>query len=153
MPRGFRAIGSAFEQRQAFNAGDQIYLRVRGARAAIANLYRTEEDIVEGMREASRNAARDTRDLAFQLCPVDTERMRNSLDYELSPDELTFNVFYDPAPFIADGVAYYPPFVEFGTVNMDAQPTLLPAFNEMDLVYQADISRLVRQAIKRRRVA
>lgn len=151
--RGFTPINTAAGQRAAWEAGEPIVLKVHGQRAVIANIYRTYDDIVQEMRDATERTARRTHKLAYQLSPVDTGRMRESLRYDLSPDKLAFDVYFDPLPFLVDGVPYYPPFQEFGTKFHDAQPSLIPAFRAYDSVYKTDIRKSVRKGIARNRLA
>lgn len=68
--------------------------------------------------------------IARQLCPVDTGRLRDSIAVETySGHRPGFGV----AKRVVVGAkneqgVEYGPFVEFGTVNMAAQPFLMPAF-------------------------
>lgn len=57
---------------------------------------------------------------AKELCPVDTGRLRNSISSELRTEN-------DNLVGIVGTDVEYAPFVEFGTVRMDAQPFLIPA--------------------------
>lgn len=152
-PRGFRPISSAQGQAAAWAAGDRIVLTVHGQKATIANIYKTYDDIVDRMRKTTRETAQNVHDMAYQLSPVDTGRMRESLTVSFSDMGLAFDVFFDPLPFIVDGVAYYPPFQEFGTKYMDAQPSLIPAYRFHERRYKADIGASVREAIARNRRA
>lgn len=58
---------------------------------------------------------------AKQLCPVDTGRLRSSISWAIVPDGRSI------AGVVGTDVEYAP-YVEFGTVKMDAQPFLRPAF-------------------------
>ena len=54
-------------------------------------------------------------------CPVDTGNLRDSIKYSIDENE--------PAVLIGTNVEYAP-YVEFGTVKMQAQPYLRPAVIE-----------------------
>lgn len=59
---------------------------------------------------------------AVDYCPVDTGRLRGSITYDTD----------DTTMYVGTNVEYAP-YVELGTVNMDAQPFLRPALeNHMD---------------------
>lgn len=88
----------------------------QGLAAALADLeLRTEDDLMRlGLR--TQNAAR-------RLCPVDTGRLRASIQAVKGKDGK--GVYVD----IGTNVEYAIP-VEFGTDRMDAQPFLRPALNQ-----------------------
>lgn len=127
-------------------------LQVSGTQGVIANLYASQVRIGKHIRAVNRRAARQTRDLARQLAPKDTENLADSLTYELSPDQLVFDVFHDPAFFPG---APYQIFQELGFRHYASgefiqNAHLLPAWNAMRPHYSADISRAVRAAIRGR---
>lgn len=127
-------------------------LRIEGATALIANIYRTQDDVVEAMRVATRRAAQDTRDLAVQLAPKETGYMARNIKKSLTPDEIGFDVYCDPDDYLPHGLAFYPFYQELGTSRMEAQPFLRPAFEAMSPVYQADITAAIKQALRQRTI-
>lgn len=71
---------------------------------------------------ALRARAEEIRDRAKALAPVDTGRLRDSIDYELDTDER------GPVARISWGSgAFYGQFIEFGTRRRPARPFLRPA--------------------------
>jgi HK97 gp10 family phage protein len=122
-------------------------VRVEGRTALIANIYRAEYSIVEEMRVATRRAGQETRDLAVQLAPKETGYMARNIKVEYTPDEIGFDVFCDPNDYLPHGLPFYPPYQEYGTSMMEAQPFLRPAFEAMSPYYRADISRAIRRAL------
>lgn len=95
-----------------------ITVRVKGAdqvNAALDNLY--QNVIVPKINQAIQKAGMRCQKLAKLKCPVDTGRLRASIQYQ---------------PFllksIVDTNVNYAPDVEFGTSRQRAQPFLYPAY-------------------------
>lgn len=130
--------------------GKRKPLQVSGTQGIVANLYASQARIGKGIRAVNRRSARQTRDLARQLAPKDTENLADSLTFQLSPDELVFDVFHDPA-FYPD--APYHIFQELGfrhylSGDFIQNAHLLPAWEAMRVHYEADIRKYVRAAIQ-----
>lgn len=126
-------------------------LQVTGQRGIIANIYAAQARIGDHIRKVNRRSARQTRDLARQLAPVDTTNLRESITYALSEQGLVFDVFHDPAFY--EGGPPYNIFQELGFRHQASgafiqNPHLLPAWESMKGPYAADISRAVRYAIQ-----
>lgn len=134
-------------------------LQVEGIKGLVANLYATQQRVVEHVRRATKRTARQTTDLAKQLAPVDEDgphpgNLRDSLTYDLSDGGLTFVVYHDPEAFVEDGP--YNVFQELGfkhwiTGEFIQNAHLFPAFESMKGPYAADISRAARYAIEQTR--
>ena len=90
------------------------------------------KDILSKMRSAKGNALEKVglvaEGYAKRLCPVDTGNLRNSITHETEKD----------AAYIGTNVEYAPP-VELGTINMSAQPFLVPAATDHVSTYRAII--------------
>lgn len=114
-----------------------ITLEVRGITGLVANLHAFERGVGENVRAAVRRAGEDVEDLAKQLVPVDTGRLRSSIRTTYSDGGLTFRTLSD---------VEYAPFVEFGTSRSPAQPFLFPAFEAIRPHFQADVSAAIRSA-------
>jgi HK97 gp10 family phage protein len=123
-------------------------VQITGDKALIANIYKANERVGKALRSMNRRMARQTWKLARELSPVDTGRMKGSLTYEMSPDELVFDVFPDPRIFEAEGLVYYPLFVHEGTYRMPARPFLRWAYNEMEPSYSADVRLAIKTALR-----
>ncbi len=65
------------------------------------------EDFKQEVEEEIDRALREAKELARRRAPVDTGRLRDSVSVDLNEDVLYSNVEYAP-------------FVEFGTIYMDA---------------------------------
>ncbi len=90
-----------------------------------------EEGLKRAMRDFEIKTERDLLRLAIdvqnrakELCPVDTGRLRASIDHEPGRDRR--------GPYVDVGVfgVFYSPFVEYGTFNMRSQPFIRPALAE-----------------------
>lgn len=125
-----------------------VRLEVKGIEGLVANLYASNERVGRHIRAVNRRAARQIEQLAKDFAPVDTGRLKGSITHELSPDDLVFRVYPDPAVFAEDGEPYYAPYVEFGTAISPAQPYLHPAYEALRPHYVGDIRKAVRQAIR-----
>lgn len=121
-----------------------VAIEVRGLTGFVANLHAYERNVGAAVRAAVRRAGADVEDLAKQLAPVDTGRLRSSIRTEYSEGGLTFRTISDPAAFPSG--RYYAPFVEFGTSRSPAQPFLFPAFEAIRPHFQADIREAIREA-------
>lgn len=75
---------------------------------------KTRKEIEKEVRKVGEDIVRD----AKAVVPVDTGRLKKSINYKLSPDRLSVKVGTD---------VYYSMFVEFGTYKMPARPYLTPA--------------------------
>jgi len=121
---------------------------VRGVTGLVANLRAFDRIAVAEIGDAMERGAKDTRDLARQLCAVDTGFMREHLDYELTPERRAYTVGWKPEDFAEAGLPFYPPFVELGTSNSPAQPSLFPAHETMQPHVQSDIGAALRRSIE-----
>ena len=95
---------------------------------------------------AFRNEMSDNVDMALEmcgllgeryaklLCPVDTGRLRNSISH--APDGKT--------EYIGTNVEYAP-YLEYGTVDMKAQPYLKPAVAKHEYEYREIIRQILTQ--------
>lgn len=124
---------------------------IRGIDGIVANLHAADEYIKEEVGSLNRVVASRVVQIAQRLVPVDTGRMWGSIKPVFTEQGLRFYVHFDPADFEKDGVAYYPPFVEFGTSRMAAQPSLTPAWAHERASYKRGITIAVQRAIGRLR--
>lgn len=125
-----------------------VRLYVRGDKATIANIYAMRKDVVAEIKYTNIRTANDMRELTHQLCPKDTWFMAEHIRVEHTPDYRAFEVYWDPEDFEAEGLEFYPPFVEFGTSKQRAQPSLGPAYDALSPHYSADISRNIKKALR-----
>lgn len=83
--------------------------------------------------EAVRNTAIDVNRLAKQLCPVDTGRLRASIQIsDFNPDV--------PSAVVGTNVEYAE-YVEYGTSRQSAQPYMRPAAEEGKQILKAEMQK------------
>lgn len=86
---------------------------------------RTRNWAVEKLWKAGFMVERDGK----QLCPVDTGRLRSSINTKVNEPVLKANVIAGGEAF--DGtIVKYARFVELGTWKMEAQPYMIPALEK-----------------------
>lgn len=107
-------------------------LSVRNSAAVIANLYRFDTEAKDQIRALVQRQAESLRRLTQQFAPVDTGYMRDHVLARYGPEGFSFEVGWDATDFIGEGKAFYPFFQEFGTARMPAQPSLGPAWREVE---------------------
>jgi hypothetical protein len=83
-----------------------------------------------------------TVDLTRQLVPVETGFMRDHVDKVISEDGLGFTVGWFESDFEAIGKPNYAIVIEFGAVSKPAQPSLGPAWNDLEPSFLKDVREL-----------
>lgn len=92
-------------------------------------------------------------DLTHQLSPYDELElyddfhMRENIRTETSDDGLSMEVGWHMEDFTSEGFAPYYFFQEFGTVNMAAQPSLGPAWAELEPHFVGDAKEMLHDTI------
>lgn len=134
-------------------------LQVEGVRGIVANLYAAQDRVVKNIQGVTKRAARQTRDLAKQLAPVDEDgphpgNLRDSITSDISDQGRTFVVYHDPSFY--EGEFPYQIAQELGfrhwiSGEFIQSAHLFPAFEAIKPHYAADISRAVRYAIQQTR--
>jgi len=127
----------------------ELKLEVRNVSAVVANLYSYDDIAQGGFRRAVKQAGQFNRDLARSNVAVRTGRTRNAIKTTYSEGGLSWRTFVDPAPFEADSEPYYPPFLEFGTEHMEADPFFFSAFIETEAILKANVADEMRKALNR----
>ena len=101
----------------------QVEKRIKGVGVFIAG----------ASAEAVRNTAIDVNRLAKQFCPVDTGRLRSSIQLvDFNPKE--------PSAVVGTDVEYAE-FVEYGTSRQSAQPYMRPAAEEGKHILKAEMEK------------
>lgn len=124
-------------------------LSVVNAQAIVTNLYGADRILKREARRIVNDLADYVYDETRRTCAYDTGFMHDHLRKVVSRAGLTFEVGWDASDFISEGKAFYPFFVEYGTVNMPAQPALEPAYRKGAVKFRADLNRGLREAIAR----
>lgn len=135
------------------SAGVRLQLSMRNASAVAANFRAFDAVFQEDARRLVRESGEFCRELTQFFCPVDTGFMRGHVKTTYSDDGLVFETGWLESDFIDEGLAFYPPHVEFGTVKMAAQPSLGPAVEEMVPRLQRDLAIAWKRSMRRGRLA
>lgn len=124
-------------------------LSVQGLPGLVANLYAADPLIQRRVSNVNHRFGAAIRQRVQATCARDTGFMADHVQDIYAPSGLSFEVGWDASDFFEAGKAFYPEFVEFGTVKMEAQPSLLPAYDEYSSSYEEAIGNEVRAAIDR----
>jgi HK97 gp10 family phage protein len=127
----------------------KLDLRVRNAKAVVANLFSFDARVQAGVRKEVRATGKFTRELTQFLAPVRTGFMRDHVRDEYSDDGLAVQVGWFADDFTSAALPFYPPFQEFGTSRMPAQPSLGPAYAEAKPIFEANLRKMLQDAIRR----
>lgn len=95
---------------------------IRGIGAVIKNLEKLNDQLEKGTRKAQMRAALEIEREAVNIVPVDSSRLKNSIDVQTVGDILEVGSGVKPGTGVE-----YAHYVEFGTVHQAAQPYLRPA--------------------------
>lgn len=128
----------------------RLTLRVRNASAIVANFYAADERAQRAIRRVVKTHGKLTKELAQFLCPVDTGFMRAHLRTIFSNDGYSYQTGWLEEEFTKAGLPFYPPFQEFGTSKMAAQPCLFPADAHVRPQFTVDLRARLREALERR---
>lgn len=129
--------------------GVRLALSFRNEAAIAANFRGADQVLVREVKAVVRNAGYLVVDFARALVPIDTSFMHDHVGVVFSPDGRVFEAGWDEADFDAAGLPFYPLYVEFGTSKMAAQPSLYPAYKEVQPIFLADLRDAVRASIDR----
>jgi HK97 gp10 family phage protein len=132
----------------AYN-GIKMELAVRDTTAMAANFHKADDELQTELRALAREAAGDVHTLAEMLAAKDTGFMADNLREMFTPSGLAFEVGWLADDFLSAGFAFYPWFVEFGTIKMGAQPALGPAADTIFPDYQERVKNAIRMSIDR----
>lgn len=128
----------------------KMQLSVRNAKAVIGNIFAADKRVQASIKRTVRDAGFAEYSLAYALCAVDTGFMQENLTLEFLPSELGYELGWQASDFIGAGRPFYPPYVEFGTVKMAAQPALFPARDAIRPEFDRKLRQNIRTAIRRR---
>jgi HK97 gp10 family phage protein len=137
--------------RQGSTNGVELQLSYRNIAATIARVYSVYPETLAGARQAVAEAGERIRDRTKATVRVDTHFMQEHVESFIPPEGLTVEVGWRESDFTAADLPFYPIFQEFGTIYVPANPALSNAYAEEKPRLQAEVSRLVREAIERRR--
>jgi len=124
-------------------------LGIRNLDALAVNFHHVDDVLQNEARQVVADTAADTVSLAFLLCPKRTQFMADHIKAWFTASGLGFEVGWDATDFIEAGFAFYPYFVEFGTRFMSAQPSLGPAWDQLQQQFRERMSCALGAAVQR----
>lgn len=127
----------------------RMRLSVHNARGVVANLYAADKRIKGEVRRSVKMHGELTKELTQFLCAYDTGFMHDHVRTRYSRGGMAWQTGWDDADFAAADLPFYPPYVEFGTSKMAAQPALGPAYRDVDRMFRQDLREKIRGAIQR----
>jgi HK97 gp10 family phage protein len=127
--------------------GMRLDLSQKNVAGTIARIYSKQKDVVAACVATTRAAGEFCRELTAALAPKRTGRMARLVTTEYSTDGLAFETGWRASDFIEEGEDFYPPYQEFGTRFMPAQPSLYPAYKETQQFYLEELRANIRAAL------
>lgn len=125
-------------------------LKIRNASGVVANLHKYDALIRGEIEKEVLDSAEAVKAETQRLCAFDTGFMHDHVTAYISPGVLSYEVGWSADDFSEAGHPFYPPFLEFGTSRMPAQPALFPAYAAERPVFQRRVREAVRRAIARK---
>lgn len=117
--------------------------------ATIVNLRKLDAEATRECVDAVHRAGDRFLDLVRDRCARDTGFMADHVRVEYSEKGYTFEGGWNADDFESSGLPFYPPFPEFGTSRQPAQPSLLPAFEDVSQSLEADLADSIRANLSR----
>jgi HK97 gp10 family phage protein len=125
-------------------------LSVRNSAATVANLYAADKVLKRELKAGVRDFAEYARGLVALYTPVDTGFMQAHVRKFVSKGGLVWEVGWDASDFFGAGLAFYPFFVEFGTVHMAPRYPMTTAYREIAPQFATFVSHRLREAVERK---
>lgn len=107
-------------------------VKIRGLKEWNGWAKGTPKAVMDGVDKELKRAGYSVQGNAIQLAPVDTGRLRNSLNIEFNVNPALRQVFIFSS-------LYYAPYQEYGTSRNRAQPYLIPAFNREAITFMSNV--------------
>lgn len=126
-----------------------LTLKVPGLKLTAVRFYSADKPVLREAKALTKEMGEFCRELTSFLAPFDTGRMSRLVRTVYTADGLGFETGWSAADFAAEGEPFYPPFQEFGTSRMAAQPSLYPAFRETERAYRPKMKSLYARALAR----
>jgi HK97 gp10 family phage protein len=137
--------------RGSTSRGLRLELSQKNVAGVIARIYSSDRACQNAVREATQDAGEFCRELTALYAPKDTGRMARLVRTTYDPEGFSFETGWSAVDFADEGEPFYPPFQEFGTRFMPAQPSLYPAYKETQPYYIEQIRAAIREAVSRQR--
>lgn len=128
--------------------GVRLDLAVR-ADATLVNLRKIDAIAQSECIAAVRRAGEKFLEIVHQTVAYDTGFMHDHVRVEYTPKGYSFEGGWIQNDFDAAGLPFYPPFVEFGTSRMAAQPSILPAYDRVAASLERDLASSIGRSLDR----
>lgn len=130
-------------------AGMRLTFGVRDEAGLVANFRAIDTRLQRDARASVKRNANRMLELVHAYVAFDTGRMLRLAKILMTPSGLAFEIGWLASDFYAEGEEFYPPFVELGTYRQAAQPSVLPAYLEVQGRLRDDLARDMRRAAVR----
>lgn len=125
-----------------------LELGVRQSSGLVANFYKADRAIHDGIRQSSRDAGALTKEITQQLSRVKTGFMRAHVTLRESPMGLVWEVGWDVVDFVDAGLPFYPVFQELGTRTISPMYALQAAHRYVSEIFGEQLRATIRDAIE-----
>lgn len=98
---------------------------------------------------AVRRAGDAFLDIVHATVAYDKGFMHDNVRVEYSTRGYTFEGGWNEDDFAAAGLPFYPPFVEFGTSTQAAQPSIMPAYDQVAARLERDLASTLARSLER----
>lgn len=124
----------------------KLTLGVRNAPRVALQLRAFSKSAREGIRDVVGEYGAKQHARTYDLCPKDTFFMADHIRTVFSKGGYHYQTGWYEREFRAAGRAFYPPFQEYGTRFMSAQPCLFPARDEILPRFNRALAAAIRKA-------
>jgi hypothetical protein len=121
--------------------------RAKNPEHVVRALVRWEQDKIPKLERVVRRSLGRAYADQQEHCPVDKGNMKRLTRHEVvqTPHgRLAWEMGWEAVDFFAEGLDFYPPYPEFGTLRADAQPSLLPAIFAEEPLFLEEIAAVYR---------
>lgn len=137
--------------RGSSSIGLRLDLSQKSVSGTIARIYAADAACQAGIREATHSAGEFCKALTAYYARKRTGYMSQTVRTVYTPDGFSFETGWLASDFTSAGQPFYPPYQEFGTRFMPAQPSLYPAYKETQEYYREELRATIRETIARQR--
>jgi HK97 gp10 family phage protein len=135
--------------RGSTSRGMRLDLSQKNVAGVIARIYSAYPEITAAVRKTTRDAGEFCKELTAAFAPKRTGRMARLVKTVYSAEGFDFETGWFAEDFLDEGEAFYPPYQEFGTRFIAAQPSLYPAYKETQEYYLEQLRADIRSATSR----
>lgn len=112
-------------------------------------LGRKDQELKAGVRQEVKKSGVRLLSMSKATSPVDTGFMRDHIRLTFTPAGFGYDVGWKQSDFRAAGLAWYPPFVIYGTRRMPARPFIEIAWNRERPTFTEAVKAVIRRVMGR----